>query len=75
MSTQRYSFTPHPIETILTGQDGRDRHPGDPAAFVWNSTKVRNFLDLFCQGHPTAWRDPTVELTVVLAETGATASW
>ena len=32
MSTQRYSFTPHPIETILTGQDDRDRHPGDPAA-------------------------------------------
>ena len=32
MSMQRYSFTPHPIETILTGQDGRDRHPGDPSA-------------------------------------------
>src|SRR4051794_27241220 len=67
MSTQRYSVTPHPIETILTWvKSGEIAIPEIQRPFVWESTKVRNLLDSLYQGYPVgyliAWRNPTVRL-------------
>lgn len=67
MSTQRYSVTPHPIETILTWvKSGEIAIPEIQRPFVWDATKVRNLLDSLYQGYPVgyliAWRNPTVKL-------------
>src|SRR4030042_4748052 len=67
MSTQRYSVTPHPIETILTYvKTGEIAIPEIQRPFVWNATKVRNLLDSLYQGYPVgyliAWRNPSVRL-------------
>ena len=67
MSTQRYSVTPHPIETILTWvKSGEIAIPEIQRPFVWEATKVRNLLDSLFQGYPVgyliAWRNPTVKL-------------
>lgn len=67
MSTQRYSVTPHPIETLLTWvKSGEIAIPEIQRPFVWESTKVRNLLDSLYQGYPVgyliAWRNPTVKL-------------
>ncbi len=67
MSTQRYSVTPHPIETLLTWvKSGEIAIPEIQRPFVWDSTKVRNLLDSLYQGYPVgyliAWRNPTVKL-------------
>ncbi len=67
MSTQRYSVTPHPIETILTWvKSGEIAIPEIQRPFVWEPTKVRNLLDSLYQGYPVgyliAWRNPTVKL-------------
>ncbi len=67
MSTQRYSVTPHPIETILTWvKSGEIAIPEIQCPFVWEATKVRNLLDSLYQGYPVgyliAWRNPTVKL-------------
>jgi len=67
MSTQRYSVTPHPIETLLTWvKSGEIAIPEIQRPFVWNATKVRNLLDSLYQGYPVgyliAWRNPTVKL-------------
>ena len=67
MSTQRYSVTPHPIETLLTWvKSGEIAIPEIQRPFVWDATKVRNFLDSLYQGYPVgyliAWRNPTVKL-------------
>ena len=67
MSTQRYSVTPHPIETLLTWvKSGEIAIPEIQRPFVWNATKVRNLLDSLFQGYPVgyliAWRNPTVRL-------------
>jgi hypothetical protein len=67
MSTQRYSVTPHPIETLLTWvKSGEIAIPEIQRPFVWESTKVRNLLDSLYQGYPVgyliAWRNPTVRL-------------
>ncbi len=67
MSTQRYSVTPHPIETLLTWvKSGEIAVPEIQRPFVWESTKVRNLLDSLYQGYPVgyliAWRNPTVKL-------------
>jgi hypothetical protein len=67
MSTQRYSVTPHPIETLLTWvKSGEIAIPEIQRPFVWDSTKVRNLLDSLYQGYPVgyliAWRNPTVRL-------------
>jgi uncharacterized protein with ParB-like and HNH nuclease domain len=46
MSTQRYSVTPHTIETILTWvKSGEIAIPEIQRPFVWEATKVRNLLD------------------------------
>jgi hypothetical protein len=67
MSTQRYSVTPHPIETLLTWvKSGEVAIPEIQRPFVWEATKVRNLLDSLYQGYPVgyliAWRNPTVKL-------------
>src|SRR5450631_4203469 len=67
MSSQRYSVTPHPIETLLTWvKSGEIAIPEIQRPFVWEATKVRNLLDSLYQGYPIgyliAWRNPTVKL-------------
>ncbi len=67
MTTQRYSVTPHPIETLLTWvKSGEVAIPEIQRPFVWDATKVRNLLDSLYQGYPVgyliAWRNPTVRL-------------
>lgn len=67
MSTQRYSVTPHPIDTLLAWvKSGEIAIPEIQRPFVWEPTKVRNLLDSLYQGYPVgyliAWRNPTVKL-------------
>ncbi len=67
MATQRYSVTPHPIETILTWvKSGEIAIPEIQRPFVWDTSKVRNLLDSLYQGYPVGylitWRNPTVKL-------------
>lgn len=67
MATQRYSVTPHPIETLLTWvRSGEIAIPEIQRPFVWDATKVRNLLDSLYQGYPVgyliSWRNPTVKL-------------
>jgi hypothetical protein len=67
MSTQRYSVTPHPIETLMTWvKSGEIAIPEIQRPFVWEASKVRNLLDSLYQGYPIgyliAWRNPTVRL-------------
>ncbi len=64
---QRYSVTQHPIETLLTWvKSGEIAIPEIQRPFVWDSTKVRNFLDSLYNGYPVgyliSWRNPTVKL-------------
>jgi len=67
MATQRYTVTPHPIETLLTWvKEGEIAIPEIQRPFVWEATKVRNLLDSLYRGYPVgyliAWRNPTVKL-------------
>jgi hypothetical protein len=67
MSTQRYSVTPHPIETLLTWvKSGEIAIPEIQRPFVWEATKVRNLLDSLYLGYPVgyliSWRNPSVKL-------------
>jgi hypothetical protein len=67
MATQRYSVTPHPVETLLIWvKSGEIAIPEIQRPFVWEATKVRNLLDSLYQGYPVgyliAWRNPTVRL-------------
>src|SRR5229473_3602114 len=67
MSTQRYSVTPHQVETLLAWvKSGEIAIPEIQRPFVWDATKVRNLLDSLYQGYPIgyliAWRNPTVRL-------------
>ncbi len=67
MSTQRYTVTPHPIETLLTWvKSGEIAIPEIQRPFVWEATKVRNLLDSLYRGYPVgyliSWRNPAVKL-------------
>jgi Uncharacterized conserved protein len=67
MPAQRYSVTPHSIDTLLTWvKSGEIAIPEIQRPFVWEATKVRNLLDSLYQGYPIgyliAWRNPTVKL-------------
>lgn len=67
MATQRYSVTPHPIQTILSFvQSNEVAIPEIQRPFVWDATMVRNLLDSLYRGYPVgyliAWRNPTVRL-------------
>lgn len=75
MATQRYSVTPHPIETLLTWvKSGEIAIPEIQRPFVWEATRVRNLLDSLYQGYPVgyliAWRNPTVKLKDGTASAG-----
>lgn len=75
MSTQRYSVTPHPVETLLTWvKSGEIAIPEIQRPFVWEAIKVRNLLDSLYQGYPVgyliAWRNPTVRLKDGSTSTG-----
>ena len=67
MATQRYTVTPHPIDTLLAWVKSDEiAIPEIQRPFVWDSTKVRNLLDSLYQGYPIgyliSWRNPTVKL-------------
>jgi hypothetical protein len=67
MCAQKYSVTPHPIETLLTWvKSGEIAIPEIQRPFVWEATKVRSLLDSLYQGYPIgyliSWRNPTVRL-------------
>ena len=75
MSTQRYSVTPHPVETLLTWvKSGEIAIPEIQRPFVWEATKVRNLLDSLYQGYPVGylivWRNPTIKLKDGTTSTG-----
>jgi Protein of unknown function DUF262 len=65
--SQRYSVTPHPVETLLTWvKSGEIAIPEIQRPFVWEAAKVRNLLDSLYAGYPIgyliAWRNPTIKL-------------
>lgn len=67
MGVQRYTVTPHPVETLLTWvKCGEIAVPEIQRPFVWDATQVRNLLDSLYKGYPVgyliAWRNPTVRL-------------
>ena len=67
MATQRYTVTPHPIDTLLTWvKSGEIAIPEIQRPFVWDATQVRALLDSLYRGYPIgyliAWRNPTVRL-------------
>jgi hypothetical protein len=67
MSTQRYSVTPHSIETLLAWiKSGEIAIPEIQRPFVWEASKVRNLLDSLYRGYPVgyliAWKNPSVRL-------------
>jgi hypothetical protein len=67
MTAQRYSVTPHPIETLLTWiKSGEIAIPEIQRPFVWEAKKVRDLLDSLYHGFPVGylivWRNPTVKL-------------
>lgn len=75
MATQRYSVTPHPVETLLAWvKSGEIAIPEIQRPFVWDSTKVRNLIDSLYQGYPVgyliAWRNPNVKLKDGTTSTG-----
>src|SRR4030042_1674492 len=67
MTVQRYSVNPQPIDILLSWvKTGEIAIPEIQRPFVWEATKVRNFLDSLYRGYPVgyliAWRNPTVRL-------------
>jgi len=65
MTVQRYSVNPQPIEILLGWiKSGEITIPEIQRPFVWDSTKVRNFLDSLYKGYPVGylilWRNPTI---------------
>jgi uncharacterized protein with ParB-like and HNH nuclease domain len=50
MSTQRYSVTPHSVETLFTWvKSGAIAIPEIQRPFVWEAIRVRNLLDSHAQ--------------------------
>jgi hypothetical protein len=67
MTAQRYSVTPHPIDTLLTWvKSGEIAIPEIQRPFVWDATRVRNLLDSLYKGFPVgyliAWKNPNIRL-------------
>lgn len=66
-SGPRYTVTPQPINTLLTWvQAGSIAIPEIQRPFVWDATKVRNFIDSLYRGYPVGylivWKNPTIRL-------------
>jgi len=75
MSIQKYSVNQYPIQTILTWiQIGEIAIPEIQRPFVWDATKVRDFIDSLYNGYPVgyiiAWRNPDVRLKDGTSATG-----
>lgn len=75
MVIQQYSVNQHPIQTILTWvQSGEIAIPEIQRPFVWDSTKVRDFIDSLYHGYPVGyliiWRNPDVKLKDGTKSTG-----
>lgn len=67
MSIQRYHVNQHPIQIILSWvNSGNIAIPEIQRPFVWDATKVRDFLDSLYNGYPVgyliAWRNPDIKL-------------
>ena len=67
MSTQRYSFAPHPIGTLLTSvKSGDVANQETQRPFGWEQSKVRSLLDSLYQSYPVGYliasRNPKVKL-------------
>ena len=67
MSIQQYSVNQHPIETLLAWiKSDEIAIPEIQRPFVWNATKVRDFIDSLYSGYPVGylitWRNPDVRL-------------
>ena len=67
MPIQRYSVNQHPIETLLAWiKSDEIAIPEIQRPFVWNATKVRDFIDSLYSGYPVGylitWRNPDVRL-------------
>ena len=67
MTIQRYSVNQHPVQTLLTWIESDEiAIPEIQRPFVWNATKVRDFIDSLYFGYPVgyliAWRNPSVRL-------------
>jgi uncharacterized protein with ParB-like and HNH nuclease domain len=55
VSTQKYSVTPHQIDTLLSWvKSGEIAIPEIQRPFVWEPVKVRNLLDSLYAGFPSA---------------------
>jgi len=75
MIVQKYSVNQYPIQHILTWiQSGEIAIPEIQRPFVWDASKVRDFLDSLYQGYPVgyliAWRNPNVRLKDGSVSTG-----
>ena len=67
MPIQKYSVTPHPVDTLLAWVNaGEIAIPEIQRPFVWNGAKVRNLLDSLYRGYPVGylitWQNPSVRL-------------
>lgn len=67
MSTQKYTVTPYSIETLLSWVKSKEiALPEIQRPFVWDSSRVRDFLDSLYKGYPVGylivWRNPKVRL-------------
>ncbi|HPG38425.1 MAG TPA: DUF262 domain-containing protein [bacterium] len=67
MKTQKYSVNQHLIETILAWVNAEEiAIPEIQRPFVWDTTKVRDFMDSLYHGYPVgyliAWKNPNVRL-------------
>jgi len=67
MSGQRYAVNQQPIDILLSWiKSGDIAIPEIQRPFVWDATKVRNFLDSLLQGFPVgyliAWRNANIKL-------------
>lgn len=67
MAIQKYAVNQYSIQSIITWiQSGEIAIPEIQRPFVWDATKVRDFIDSLYQGYPVgyliAWKNPNVHL-------------
>lgn len=67
MQVQKYAVNQYPIQTLLSWVKTDDiAIPEIQRPFVWDATKVRDFLDSLYKGYPVGyvilWRNPKVRL-------------
>lgn len=67
MILQQYSVNQYPVQTIITWILSEEiAIPEIQRPFVWNATKVRDFIDSLYRGYPVGylitWRNPDVRL-------------